>query len=813
MHPNDFKYALRRLLRTPGFTAVAVASLALGIGANTAMFSIVNAVLIRDLPLTNPDELVEVYMSDSGGFQYAVSSHPDYLDVRSGNDVFQNVIGSRTTIARLDVEGAPRVAFGELISWDYFQTLGVPMALGRAFVEEEDQTPGSHPVVILGYRSWVQDFGEDSDILGESIYVNGRPFTVVGVAPAEFTGSMPVLVSGFYMPLMMTDVIMGSEQLGRRSSRSMFLKARLLPGVSVEQANDALLALSASLEELYPETNESRYMSAIASGNVSIHPFVDRMLAPVAALLLGVVGLVLLIACANLASFLLARAEDRRKEIAVRLALGAGRRRLISQLLIETTMLAVLGGLAGLVLADWTVELMMALQPPLPVPVDFEISLDRTVLLFTGGVSLLAGLLFGLVPALQATNPDIAPTLKNEATGSGVPRKLSLRNLLVVTQVAFSFVLLIGAGLFVRSLQKAQMIDPGFDIGAGAIVWPMPEISGYETPQEVEAFYTEYEERLLASPMVTGVAFADRLPLGAGVQTGGFLLPGVDSDSPDGTRDIDNATINPGYFEAMGVEIVSGRGFSRDDIDGEPVLVVSEAFGARYYPGEDMVGFAIQAGGGTDLRIVGVAADTKVRTLGEAPRPYIYELQGQEAFFGMQVVVKGNGSTSEQLVTVARATLDEIAPDMVLFEEIKTMNEHLALLLFPPRMAALLLSVFGGLALLLAGIGIYGVVSYSVAKRTRELGIRMSLGASARDIVSMAIGGGMRLVAVGALVGVVLAAAVTWSISNYLFGISTTDVATFVAIPVLLSGVAFFAAWLPARRASLVDPVRALRSE
>ena len=812
MHPNDYRYAIRRLLRSPGFTAVAVLSLALGIGANTAMFSIVNAVLIRDLPVTDRHELVEVYSSDSDGFQYATSSHPDYLSLREENDIFQNVIATRTTIARIDLDGRPRVAFGELISWDYFQTLGIEMELGRSFVSEEDETPGTHPVVILGHRTWTQEFGADEGLIGQDVWLNGRPYTVVGVAPKAYTGSMPVLVTGFFTPLMMTDVIMGSGQLERRGSRSMFMKARLLPGVSVEQANASLQSFSAGLEELYPDTNERRYMSAVASGKVSLHPTVDRILTPVAGLLLAVVGIVLLIACANLASFLLARAEDRRKEIAVRLALGAGRKRLISQLLIETTLLALMGGAAGLVLAQWTVELMMALQPPLPVPVDVEISLDRTVLLFTAIVSMLAGIVFGLAPALQATNPDVAPTLKNEATGSGAPCRFNLRSGLVITQVAFSFVLLIGAGLFVRSLQKAQAIDPGFDTGPGALAWPMPELSGYEGPDEVEAFYDEFERRLLEHPKVTHVALADRLPLGSGVQTQGYLLPGIPSDTPDGDHDIDNANVSPGYFDAMDVEILSGRAFTRDDLDAERMVIVSDAFVSRYYPGEDLVGRSIQTGRGDELRIIGVAADTKVRTLGEEPRPYVYHLQGQVMFFGMQVVVKGQG-TSEELVAITRATLDEVEPDMVLFEEIKTMNEHLALLLFPPRMAALLLSVFGGLALLLAGIGVYGVVSYAVAKRTRELGIRMSLGASAADVIRMAIGGGMRLVIVGGVVGIVLAGGVTWVASDYLFGISSTDVVTFATIPLLLTGVALVAAWVPARRASRVDPVRALRSE
>jgi predicted permease len=456
--------------------------------------------------------------------------------------------------------------------------------------------------------------------------------------------------------------------------------------------------------------------------------------------------------------------------------------------------------------------LLRAFRPRLPARVVVEISLDGTVLLFRAGVSLLAGIADGLVPALQATNPDVAPTLKDEGVGSGSRKRWNVRSALVVTQVAFSFLLLIGAGLFVRSLQKAQLIDPGFDTGPGAVVWPMPDFAGYETPEEVEAFYTAYEERLLSTPGVTGVAMADRLPLGSAVQTGGFILPRVPSETPDGDHDIDNTHINVGYFDAMGVEIVSGRGFSLADRAGDRVAIVSEAFVQRYYPGEDVLGLMLGAGGGSEVRIIGVAADTKVLTLGEDPRPYIYELQGQVTFFGMQVVVKGTG-TSEQLVAAARTALDDVDPDMVLFEGIKTMDEHLSLLLFPPRMAALLLTVFGGLALVLAGIGIYGVVNYAVVKRTRELGIRMSLGATARDVMVMAVGGGMRLVLVGGVVGMGLAAVLTWSVSGYLFGISTTDLVTFATIPVLLSGVALVAAWLPARRASRVDPVRVLRTE
>lgn len=812
MIPDDLRYAVRRLLRSPGFSAVAVLSLALGIGANTAMFSLVNAVLLRDLPVRAPEELVEIYTSESDGYAYSTSSYPDFQEMRALDQVFADVVGTRTFLARVERGDRPEMAFGELVSWDYFQALGVPMALGRSFLPEEDATPGTHPVTILGYRTWVNDFGADPAIVGSAVRLGGMPFTIVGVAPEAFTGTMPVLVTGYYAPLMMTHVLMGSDidQLQHRGSRSMFLKGRLAPGVTVEQANAALKSLSASLAEAHPDYNKQRVISALPAGDVALHPFVDRMLRPVAALLLGVVGLVLLIACANLASFLLARAEDRRREIAVRLALGATRGALVRQLLVETVLLAALGGAAGFVLAGWTLKLLMAFQPPIPIPVDLDVSLDRTVLWFTAGVSLLAGVAFGLAPALQATNPDVAPTLKVEAGRTGKPGRFNLRHALVVTQVAFSFVLLIGAGLFVRSLQKAQRIDPGFYTGPGAFVWPMTELSGYDTPEEQQAFDEEAVARLLAHPDIEQVALMDRSPLGVGVQTGGYVLPGVPSEHPEGYIDIDNAHVSPSYFEAMDVEIVRGRAFTDADVEGERVIVVSEAFVNRFYPGEDVVGRTI--GDADDpLRIIGVARDTKVRTLGEEPRPYLYELRGQPSYFGGMFLVRGRASSAE-LLAAARGILGEMDPDLAFFEA-KTMDEHLALMLFPPRMAALLLGVFGGLALLLSAIGIYGVVSYAVARRTRELGIRMSLGATARDVQVMAVGGGMRLVLMGGGIGVVLAGAVTWSISRYLYGISGSDLVTFAAIPVLLAGVALVAAVVPARRASAVNPVTALRSD
>ena len=815
MRPSDLKYAIRRLVRTPGFTVTAVLSLALGIGANTAMFSIVNAILLRSLPVEDPSQLVEIYTSDSDGYEYGTSSQPDYLDIRERSSaVLSGVIASRSFVARVDAEGPDELAFGELISADYFEVLGTRMALGRSFLPEEDQTPGTHPVTILGHAEWTAEYGQDPQVIGRTVHLNRVPYTVVGVANAAFSGTLPVLQTAYYVPLMMTDAIMGQDsggQLDQRGSRSMFIKGRLASGTSIEQANTALAGLALALGEDYPDTNENRIISALPSGDVALHPLVDGVLAPVAVLLMVVVGLVLLIACANLASFLLARAEDRRKEIAVRMAIGASRGALVRQLLLESTLLALLGGIVGVGLAQWTISLAMAFQPPLPIPIDFAVSIDRTVLGFTFLVATVAGIAFGLAPALQATDPDIAPTLKNEATAGGRRRRFNLRNGLVVAQVAFSFVLLIGAGLFLRSLQTAQRIDPGFDTGPAAIIWPDTDLSGNLSEDERRTFLDTYRERLLADPAIERVAMADRLPLGVGVQTRSYILPGVPSETPDGDHDIDVATVGLEYFEVMDVPILSGDAFRPEHVEGDLVVIVSEAFVDRYYPGEMMVGRTIETPGTTTFRIVGVSRDTKVRTLGEDPRPYVYELQGQGGESGMQVLVRGRG-TSAALLAAAQRALVEVDPTMAVLEE-KTMDDHLALLLFPPRMAALLLTVFGGLALLLAAIGIYGVVSYAVSKRTRELGIRISLGASARDVVQMAVGGGMRLVLAGGVVGLILAGGVTWALSDFLFGIGTTDLVTFVAIPVLLSGVALLAAWVPARRASSVDPVRALRAE
>jgi predicted permease len=812
---QDLKYAVRRLFGSPGFTLVAILSLALGIGANTALFTVVNRLMLEGVGLSDPATLVQVYTSEEEGYPYSTSSYPDYFDLRDRNQVFEDVVAHAMFFAQSEVDGGePMLSMGEVVSGNYFDVLGVRPALGRGFSPEEDETPETHPVVVIGFDYWERVFGGDPAIVGRTLRILRKPYTIVGVAPEGFGGMWPGISVDMWVPSMMTDHVnraFGGTRLENRGSRSLFLTARLAPGVTAEQAAEYVATFSRGLAEAYADTNEGRIMTALPAQDVALHPFVDRALLPVAGLLFAVVGLVLLIACTNLASFLLARGADRKKEIAVRLALGARRWTLVRQLMTETVVLAVLGGLGGLLLAQWTLSLVVGFQPPIPIPINLDLSPNGTVLWFTLLVAVAAGMLFGLVPALQSTRPDVAPTLRDESGAvAGGRSRWSLRNGLVVAQVSLSFVLLIGAGLFVRSLQKAQAIDPGFYTGAAAMVWPNLEMS-YITEEEGVVLWEELVQRASALPGVTGVTLADRMPLGVTVQTTEVLPDGV--TPPEGLDgfDVDYAVTDEHYFEVMAVPLVAGRGLASTDVaEGEPVAVVSEAFVRQFWPGETGLGRTLSRRG-REYRVVGVARDTKVRTLGESPRPYVYFSHRQNYNPVLNVVIRGTLPEPEllgQLQTMVRETRS----DLVVLSA-STMRDHLAIPLYAPRMAAMLLGVFGGLALALSGIGLYGVVSYSVARRTREVGIRMSLGADARKVVRMVVVSGMRLVAVGGILGLMLSATVTWLLSRFLYGVSTTDVATFVAIPLVLTLVAMVAAFIPARRASRVNPVEALRTE
>jgi len=815
---QDVRYALRRMGKNPGFTAIAALSLALGIGANTAIFSIVNTLLMGGVPMANPEELVEIYTNDGeGGYPYSVSSVPDLEDLRTRTELFSGVVGYWGAFSRYETDEATVPVMAELVSHDLFSVLGIRPALGRFFLPEEGQNMGTHPVVVLGQSFWEAQFGSDPGILGQTIRIGGWEFSVVGIAPKELQSlTSPGFTMDLWAPYQMDDAfsIDGSpSSINERGNRSTFIRARLQDGVTVEAAKAALVTLSAQAREAFPDVWRGRDYHILPSDEVAIHPIVDGPMKGVAALLLTVVGLVLLIACVNLAGFLLARASDRRKEIALRLALGAKRGALIRQLLVETLILGLAGGAAGLVVAHWVLQILVRFQPPIPFPVNLNFGLDGRVLLFTGLVSAAAGLFFGLVPALQSTNPDIAPTLKDEGGSiTGNRKRLTVRNGLLVTQVAISMVLLLGAGLFLRSLMSAQDMDIGFSARDGGIAWTMMGLSGIER-EDQEQLIRSIEERTLAIPGVDRVATAEMLPLGVGLQTTNWDIPGVEPPPGQEHIGIRYNVVSASYFDVMGIPLVSGRSFTDEDrAESESVAIISEITASRYWPGEDAIGRTIQrAGSGETYRIVGIAQDTKVWWLGEEIQPYVYLARPQTEPISAFFVARGTVPDA-QIASQLRRAIRGVDPGLVIMES-KTMPGHLSVQLYPARTAAGLLGAFGLLALILASTGLYGTVAFAVSRRTREMGIRISLGADARQVMGMVLKGAMGLVAFGGVIGLVLGLGLSKVVSGFLYGISAMDPVTFIGVPAVLLGAAALAAFLPARRASRVNPVQALKSD
>jgi putative ABC transport system permease protein len=812
---QDLRYAVRRLANSPGFTAVAILSLAIGIGANTAIFSVVNAVMIREAPYRDPDQLVDVFSTLPGIAPYANSAYPDFLDIRAMEDVFEEVGTFEGVFSRVALGDEVQRVMVEAVSSNMFPMLGVEASLGRAFLEEEDDTPGEHAVAILGHGFWQRAFGGDPDVIGRSIELGGRPYTIVGVT-AEWFRSLTAtsLHADLFVPVVMSGALSGpvqAEAFQRRDWQRFSVKGRLREDVSVEQARVRLRALSSQLRDAYPHAYGDREFKVIPSSEISIAPEVDGGLFSVAALLMTVVGLVLLLAATNLASILLARGVDRRREIAVRLALGARRHRLVSQLLTETVLLSLLGGAAGLLVAHWTLGLLMGFQPPLPVTLTLEYGLDRTVLLFTLGISTLAGILFGLAPAVQSTNPDIAPTLKDDV-GSGRQRRFGLRNTLIAAQMTISVVLLVGGGLFLRSLQAAQEVDTGFSTREAGIVWVDLSVSGIAAP-EWESVADALLERVRAEPGIEAAASSHRLPLGLGNSTQTFAIAGVEPPPDKVGFRLPFYRISPGFLETLGIPLVAGRDVTEADRPDAPgVVLVSEAAARTFWPGENPVGKEIrQAPGGAPRQVVGVVGDIKIERLGEAPKPAVFFPRAQNRTNDVQLVARGSLSPPE-IVASLRRIVREANPGLVLMEA-KTMEGHLSVMLFPPRMAALLLGVCGLLALALATLGLYGVVSFAVSRRTREVGIRMSMGADEKAVIGMVLRGAMTLVAVGGIVGLVIAFGLAQLIRQFLFGMGPSDPVALLGVLLLLGGVAALAAYIPARRASRVNPVEALRSE
>ncbi len=812
---RDIRYSIRRLRRSPGFTLIAVLSLAVGIGANTAIFSIINGVMLQGPDLRDPDRLVEIY-AGAEGFPYAPWSYADYEDLkREDGDLLSQVSVSRITLASRDLGDRVEPLLGELVNGDYFPILGLQPAAGRLLGPEDDQVLGGHPVVVLGYSYWQSAFNGDPGVVGTDIRLTGRDYQVVGVAPKEWVGNFRGMKPAVYLPVQMIGAIEpdgGRAMLDARGAHSFFVRARLAPGVTLPQLETRLAGFQSEMTEQYPgDWAMIADLPVVPTSEVIINPSIDKVIRPVAALLLAVVGFVLLIACANLASFLLARAVDRRKEIAMRLALGAGRGTLVGQLLTETVTLALVAGAAGLGIAYVTLRALAGVELPFAIPIDMTFPIDGTVLGFTVLVSLAAGILFGLAPAIQSTNPDVAPTLKDESTGGGRPKRLTLRKALVAGQVAVSTIVLVAAGLFLRSFQERSDVDPGFGTQPGAVI--QFGISGEKySDEEANQLRAEILNRVRARTDVVAAGFTSNMHLDVlNTSWAELRIQGVEPPPDREGYDIDAAAVSPGFFSALGVPIVQGRSIEdRDRADAPNVVVVSQAFVDRFWPGEEPLGRTIWRNDDA-YTVVGVSGTTKVRTLGEPDRPFVYFSEAQRGSLYLTLVARTRGDGQASVVPIL-GVMRELDPDILIYSS-DTMSDFMATQLLPARLGAFALLLFAALALGLAVIGLYGVVSYAVASRAREVGIRMSLGADVPTVVRMLMGDGLRLAAVGAGLGLVLAFLLSQGLRSLLFGVPALDPVTFLGVPAVLLGTAVLAAWLPARRAGRVEPVRALKQE
>ncbi len=811
---QDLRFGVRILFKHKAMTTVAVLSLSLGIGANTAIFSLVDRLLVRPLPVDEPERLV-TFNKGAPPDLFAKFTYSDYADYRDLNDVFDGLVCFAETAMNLSERGQTERVHGLRVSGNYFSALRVAPALGRGFLPEEERAPDAHPVAVLSYGLWQRRFGADPAVVGRDVTLNGQGYTVVGVAPAEFTGTIRGAAPDLYVPI---------KSVNSRNHYWLLLMGRLKPGVSREQAAAAMNVLGPQIARQYPRPdgsprNEPPFLLEDGSQG---HTYLLLKLSFPLKLLMGIVALVLLIACANVANLLLARAAARRKEIAIRMAIGAGRGRLVRQLLTESLLLAALGGGAGLWLAGPIGKLLAGFTPPIgrgyTTPLSLEGGLDARVLVFTFCVSLLAGVIFGLAPALGASRTSLVAALKDGAdSGTGL-RRFNPRKLLVVAQVSLSFLVLIGAGLCVRSLQKLQAIDAGFDPARTVVMSFDLSPSGYDEARG-QLFYQQLVERVTGLPGVESASLAHLTPLSDDLLQRTTAIEGY--KPPPGEKSIAffYNVVGPRYFETLRTPLVSGRDFTPQDRAGAPqVVIINETLARRYFPDGDALGKRLIFGAYSSspiplqqLEIVGVVKDSKYLDLTEQTRRMMFLPLAQSYRPEMRLHVRTAQDPTAMVAAIRRETqkLDASLP----VYNIKTLEEQKDRSLYTARLAATLLSVFGGLALLLASIGLYGVMAYTVGQRRREIGVRLALGAQQGDVFRLVIKEGMALVAAGTALGLTGAIAGTRLLTTFLYGVEPTDAATFIGIALLLAVVALLANYLPARRASRVDPITALRHE
>lgn len=799
----DLRYGMRSLLKKPGFTLTAVIALALGIGANTAIFSVINGVLLRSLPYANPERLVilaERHITSTESKN--VVSPGNFRDWADRNSCFEQLaILSNAGGANVTGSGREPEEIGiQVVTPSFFSVLGVPPLLGRVFSPDEG-TRGRNPVMILSHQFWQSRFGGDPEIVGKQpLTLNGTNYEIVGVMPAGFE-FLNTNARGWAQ----TDI---DPAVNYRAATGRFMQAfaRLKPGVTIQQAQAEMSELAKRLEKEHPDFNGGWSLSL-----VPLHEAVVGEIKPILIVLLATVAFVLLIACANVANLLLARAAARQREFALRAALGAGRLRLVRQMLTESVLLAVMGGLLGVLLAYWTIAVLIGYAPD-NIPRVHEIAVDLRVLAFTFGISLLTGVLFGLIPALQTSRPDLNDALKGGSRASAGGRSRIFRNVFVVAEVSLALVLLIGAGLMIRSFMRLQAVEPGFNPHNLLTMRLGLSSKKYEKPQEVVGFFREAQQRLATLPGVQAVGAINYLPLTGPAGATDFKIVGRPEPSPGEAPSTELRVVTPAYFSAMNIPLLKGRMFDEHDGRDSRVLVINETIARRFFPDDDPIGKHLVINWETDEvdEIVGIVGDSKETALDQEPRPAVYWPHTRAASSKMALIIRASGDAL-RLSAAAQTEVRALVPDQPI--DVRTMESVVSESIARPRFNTLLLTIFAAVALVLASVGLYGVMNYSATQRTHEVGIRMALGATRADIMRLVVGNGMLLTMIGIGIGVVASIGLTRVMQSFLFGVAATDAVTFIAVSALLIVVALIANYIPARKATRVNPVIALRYE
>lgn len=807
---HDVRGTLRRILRSPGFSLAAIGIVALGIGANTAVFTLVNALLLRPPPFAEPERVVRIYQDADDG-EPSSSSFPAYRDMARFDDVFTSVAAGTPDDVTWERAEGPVPALVEYVTSSHLDVVGLDPVLGRWFEPAHDQ-PGAGYFGVVSHRTWQSELGGDPDVVGSVARLNGRPVTILGVGPESYNGSGGAVITDFWLSISSVEVG-GSfrvANLERRQDHWYDVMARLAPGVTVPQAQAAMDALAGRLADEYPELNQGRDITVFQAADIRVHPDVDGSLTPVGMIIMGIAGVVLLLACSNLANLLLVKGIARGPEVAVRRALGASRGRVAGLFLGEALVLAIVGGLLGVGLARWAVGYADRLPGFLPVQGDLDLSMDVRVLLFTIGLVLVSAVFFGLAPALRSMRADPARELGSETRSSSQSRGAHLlQGSLVAVQVAASVVLLVAASLLVRSVANLQGVDPGFDPAGLAYLRTTTAVPGLGDGSGL--LLEELREAVAGAPGVEAAALTSRPPVAFGGSTT-TVIEGYQPSTGTGSVELDFAVVTDGYFDVLGLPIVDGRGFAPDDgPGGEPVVVVNQAAADQFWRG-DAVGGRVRPQSAPDAwrRVIGVVGDYTVERPGDAPIPMLFYPAGGDGMAGGFLVAR-SATSAEDILPTLRTALQDVSQALPL-SELATMESRMGEALSAPRLTALLLGVFALLALLLASLGIYSVVSFSVARRTFELGIRIALGAGRGRLIANAVLGMLTFVGVGVVVGVALAVVSVPLLGGMLFGLSALDPVSFVVATLLLTLLAALAAWIPARRAVRSNPVQALKA-